>query len=342
MLSGTLIDYGWQPSRDGELMEDLTPGRVVAVHSGAFDVATEDGTIRTRLPRRLLNDGVDVAVGDWVGMSEELVRQVLPRTSAIVRNAAGRATTAQTLASNVDIAFVVTSLGPDLEPRRLERYLVAVWSSGAVPEIVLTKADRFDDVSEMLAEVAEVAVGVPLHVISSHTGFGCEDLRARIGPGTTAVLLGSSGVGKSTLVNRFAGREVMAAAPTRAGGDEGRHTTTHRELLLLPGGGLLIDTPGLRELQLWDDEGLDDAFADIAELAEDCRFRDCTHTSEPRCAVLGAVDDGTLTPERLRSWRKLQRELLMVRARQDVRLQHEENRRWEEHRREARAKARRR
>lgn len=342
MSQSILLELGWQLSHDEQLAPDLIPGRVAAVHFGAFDVFTVAGMVRSRLPNRLLRDGVDVAVGDWVGLADDMVRQVLPRTSAIVRHAAGRATTAQTLAANVDVAFLVTSLGHDLEPRRLERYLVAVWSSGALPEIVLTKADRVEDASDMVAEVAAIAIGVPIHIVSAHTGAGCNELRARIAPGRTAVLLGSSGVGKSTLVNRFAGRAMMATAPTRGGDDEGRHTTTHRELILLPDGGVIIDTPGLRELTLWDDAGFDDAFTDIAELASACRFTDCAHTSEPKCAVLAAVEDGTLSWERLHSWRKLQRELRWTLARQDIRLQHEENRRWELRRRDARARARRR
>ena len=199
-----------------------------------------------------MHESVDVAVGDWVGLGDGLIRGVLPRRSAIVRQAAGRTSEKQTLAANVDLAFIVTSLGPELEPRRIERYLVTIWESGAVPEIVLTKADRVDDPWEHVAAVEAVAVGVPIHVVSALTGQGCDALRARLAPGVTAVLIGSSGVGKSTLVNRFAGTERMAVKETRADDDEGRHTTSHRELIELPGGGLVIDTPGIRELQLWD------------------------------------------------------------------------------------------
>ncbi len=225
-------------------------------------------------------------------LGDGLIRAVLPRRSAIVRNAAGLTTTAQTLAANVDVAFVVSSLGPDLEPRRIERYLVTLWESGASPEIVLTKADRLDDPWPLVAEVEAVALGVPVHVVSAVTGQGCDALRARIAAGATAVLLGSSGVGKSTLVNHWLGEEAMATKETRDDDDEGRHTTTHRQLLVLPGGGMVIDTPGLRELQLWDvgSAGLDATFADVEELAADCRFADCTHVHEPECAVLAAVE----------------------------------------------------
>jgi ribosome biogenesis GTPase len=259
-----------------------------------------------------------------------------------VRNAAGLTTTAQTLAANVDVAFVVSSLGPDLEPRRIERYLVTIWESGASPEIVLTKADRLDDPWPLVAEVESVAIGIPVHVVSALTGDGCDELRARISAGTTAVLLGSSGVGKSTLVNRWLGDDVMVTRETREDDDEGRHTTTHRQLLTLPGGGLVIDTPGLRELQLWDvgAASLDATFTDVEELAADCRFGDCTHEHEPGCAVLAAVEWGELPRERLHSWRKLQRELLAIAMRHDALLRKQEMRKWKLRARESHPRTR--
>jgi len=336
-----LCELGWSVELADNLEPGLVPGRVTAAHRAAFDVQAAAGIVRTRLPGRLVHEQADVAVGDWVGLGDGLIRAVLPRRSAIVRNAAGRAASSQTLAANVDLALVVTSLGPELEPRRIERYLVTIWESGATPEIVLTKADRLEDPWPLVAEVEAVALGVPVHVVSAVTGQGCDALRARLQPGTTAVLLGSSGVGKSTLVNRFAGRELMAVTETRVDDDEGRHTTSHRELILLPGGGIVIDTPGLRELQLWDGgRGLGETFADVEALAGECRFNDCSHTSEPGCAVTAAAESGELTPERLRSWRKLQRELRAAAIRQDVRLRREEARRWKHISREARARAR--
>ena len=261
-----------------------------------------------------------------------------------MRNAAGRATLAQTLAANIDVAFVVSSLGPELEPRRIERYLVTIWESGATPEIVLTKADRLEDPWPMVAEVEAVALGVPVHVVSSVTGQGLDALRARIQPGTTAVLVGSSGVGKSTLVNRFVGHEQMAVNEVRADDDEGQHTTSHRELILLPGGGVVIDTPGIRELQLWDasESGMSETFSDVEELAGECRFNDCTHTSEPGCAVLAAVASGELASDRLQSWFKLQRELRAIAIRHDHLLRKEETRRWKLLGKEGKARARRR
>jgi ribosome biogenesis GTPase / thiamine phosphate phosphatase len=337
-----LRELGWNDELAENLEPGLVSGRVAAVHRGAFDVWTEAGEVRSRLPGRLLHEGLDVAVGDWVGLGDGLVRAVLPRRSALVRKAAGLTTAAQTLAANIDIAFVVSSLGPDLEPRRLERYLVAIWESGAAPEIVLTKADRFDDPWEMVAEVEAVALGVPVHVVSAVTGQGCDALRMRIRDSATAVLIGSSGVGKSTLVNRWLGEELMATKETREDDDEGRHTTTHRQLLVLPGGGMVIDTPGLRELQLWDADAaaLDATFADIEELAAECRFADCTHVHEPDCAVLAAVESAELPGERLHSWRKLQRELLAIAMRKDVLLRKEEGRKWRLRAREGRARAR--
>jgi ribosome biogenesis GTPase len=337
-----LDELGWNDELADNLEPGLTPGRVAAVHRGAFDVWTADAAVRSRLPGRLMHDGLDVAVGDWVGLGDGLIRTVLPRRSAIVRIAAGLTTTAQTLAANVDVAFVVSSLGPDLEPRRIERYLVTIWESGASPEIVLTKADRHNDPWELVAEVEAVALGVPVHVVSALNGQGCDALRARIRAGATTVLLGSSGVGKSTLVNRWLGDEVMATKETREDDDEGRHTTTHRQLLTLPGGGLVIDTPGLRELQLWDagSAALDATFADVEELAADCRFGDCTHTHEPECAVLVAVETGELPRERLESWRKLQRELRAIAMRHDALLRKEELRKWKLRTREGRARTR--
>jgi len=332
---------GWTPELAEQLEPGLVPGRVVAAHRAAYDVQTSDGGVRTRLPGRLMHDSVDVAVGDWVGLGDGLIRAVMPRRSAVVRQAAGRTSEKQTLAANVDLAFIVTSLGPELEPRRIERYLVTIWESGATPEIVLTKVDRVDDPSAQVAAVEAVAMGAPIHVVSALTGEGCDALRARLAPGVTAVLIGSSGVGKSTLVNRFAGAERMAVKETRVDDDEGRHTTSHRELIELPGGGLVIDTPGIRELQLWDSGGMDEAFADVEDLAAACRFNDCSHSTEPGCAVNAALASGELTQERYESWRKLQRELRAIAVRSDARLRREEKRKWQQRARDGRARARR-
>jgi ribosome biogenesis GTPase len=338
-----LGELGWRPELAESLETHQTPARIAVEHRGQYVGYAALGELRVRLPGRLRHEGVDVAVGDWVAVADDrVVQAVLPRRSAIVRNAAGLSTTAQTLAANVDVAFVVTSLGPDVEPRRIERYLVSIWESGATPEIVLTKADRLEDPWPLVAEVESVALGVPVHVVSALTGQGCDALRARLTPGLTAVLLGSSGVGKSTLVNRWVGRELLATRETREDDDEGRHTTTHRELILLPGGGLVIDTPGLRELQLWDvgNDALEAAFADVEELAGGCRFGDCVHDREPGCAVRAALHAGELSHDRFDSWRKLQKELRAIAIRHDVRLRKEEARKWRIRTREGRARAR--
>ncbi len=340
MIEIDLGVLGWNPELADNLAPGLVPGRVVAAHRAAFDVQTAAEVVRTRLPGRLMHESVEVAVGDWVGLGDGLIRGVLPRRSAIVRKSAGLTSQSQTLAANVDVAFIVSSLGPDLEPRRIERYLVTVWESGASPEVVLTKADRMEDPWPLVAEVEAVALGVLVHVVSAVTGQGIDSLRGRLGPGATAVLIGSSGVGKSTLVNRWAGRELMATRETRVDDDEGRHATTHRELIVLPGGGMVIDTPGIRELQLWDGGGIDETFADVEELAAACRFNDCSHTAEPGCAVKAALGSGELSRERHASWLKLQRELRAIEIRHSARLRKEERKRWHQLTRDARDRTR--
>jgi len=247
------------------------------------------------------------------------------------------------LAANVDVAFLVQALPLDFNVRRLERSLAMAWESGAQPVVLLTKTDLVDDLAPFLAEVETVTLGAcPVEAVSAKTGDGLDDLLRWFAGNRTAVLLGSSGVGKSTLVNRWLGEEAMATEETREDDDEGRHTTTHRQLLVLPGGGLVIDTPGLRELQLWDVDSaaLDATFADVEELAADCRFGDCTHVHEPECAVLAAVESGELPGERLHSWRKLQRELRAIAMRHDILLRKEEARKWRLRAREGRARAR--
>jgi ribosome biogenesis GTPase len=218
----------------------------------------------------------------------------------------------------VDTIFLVSGLDGDFNPRRIERYLTAAWDSGARPVVVLNKLDRCDNPEGCLLEAEAVAMGVPVHRVSALTGENCDELRAYLGRGQTVSLLGSSGVGKSTLLNRFLGREAQRTAAVRESDDRGKHATTHRELFVAPSGGLLIDTPGLREIQLWEgDQGIESAFSDVEELAEDCRFADCRHQGEPGCAVEAAAASGELPRERLESYRKLQRELRQLHLRQD-------------------------
>jgi ribosome biogenesis GTPase / thiamine phosphate phosphatase len=227
------------------------------------------------------------------------------------------------VAANVDTVFVVTAFGFDLNPRRLERYLTSAWDSGSTPVVVVNKSDTADDPESELLEIEPVTMGVAVYPVSAVTGEGLELLEQYLQQAQTVALLGSSGVGKSTLVNRFAGREVLATAQTSANG-RGRHTTSHRELVPLPSGAVLLDTPGMRELQLWaDEEVLDTTFSEISELAAQCRFSDCSHETEPGCAIRGALNDGTLSRERWESYSKLQRELRALAIRKDARLRSE-------------------
>jgi len=316
----------------------LIPGRVSIQHRGAYDVLTAEGELRCDVAGRLYDEAASPAdlpaVGDWVAVAarpEEAagtVQAVLARRTKFSRKTAWQASEEQVLAANVDVALIVTSLNEDMNLRRLERYLTLAWESGATPVLVLTKADLADDVPAVVAEVESVAFGAAVHAISSVTGEGLDELRAHLRPGVTAALLGSSGVGKSTLVNTLVGEELLETREIREDG-KGRHTTTRRELIQLPGGELVIDTPGMREVQLWiADDGLEEAFSDVTELFEHCRFSDCAHESEPGCAVKEAIANGTLAPERWESYLKLQRELAHLDRRLDKRAQAEERKRW--------------
>jgi ribosome biogenesis GTPase / thiamine phosphate phosphatase len=241
--------------------------------------------------------------------SRALVHSVLPRKSCFVRKEAGKKVEQQVMAANVDVAFLVCALDNDFSARRIERYLAQCWESAARPVLLLNKADVCADTREKSAEVDRIALGTQILIISAKTGEGIAEIEKLLTPGLTFVLLGSSGVGKSTLVNRLLGETAQATKPVRDGDSKGRHTTTAREIFALPGGALLMDTPGMRELQLWDaSEGVAQTFADIEELAAQCRFHDCSHTTEPGCAVLEAVQAGTLDLARLESRKKLLKE----------------------------------
>jgi ribosome small subunit-dependent GTPase A len=313
---------GWSPARAAELPPDSAPARVSRVDRGRLTVLSADGERRVHPGAGLFDEtGLSgPAVGDWVALRGELAVAVLPRRSAFVRTVAGRTSAAQVVAANLDLVFVVDALIGEARLRRVERYLAVAWSSGATPVVVLTKADLSDDVAATVEQVREDALGVDVLAVSSVTGERMDAVRALLGPGRTAAMVGPSGVGKSSLANALAGHPIAGTGDIREGDGRGRHTTTARELHLLPDGGLLVDTPGMRELGLYDDlDGVDTAYADVALLAADCRFRDCGHRGEPGCAVAAAIDGGRLDPARYTAWRKLQaeahRQLLRVDAR---------------------------
>jgi ribosome biogenesis GTPase len=331
-----LAQLGWTPALEEQFAphagDGLEPARVAVEHRGAYAVYTARGERWAELSGRLRHAAEErgdlPAVGDWVAVTSTdpaLVQAVLPRRTKFSRMAANDhgQTIEQVVAANVDTVFMTAGLDGDLNIRRLERYLTLGWESGASPVVVLTKADLCPDVEAEVLEVESVAVGVPVHAVSNVTGDGVEALRLYFAEGRTVAALGSSGVGKSSLVNRLAGEELMAVGELRADG-KGRHTTTNRQLLLLPGGGIYLDTPGMREIRLWEsDEGLDSAFEDVAAAAANCRFADCGHQAEPDCGVRAALADGTLQRERYESWRKLENELRWLAVRQDGRLRSE-------------------
>jgi ribosome biogenesis GTPase len=312
----------------------LVPARVASEGRGVYRLLgcrAVRGELRGRL-RAELAPGERPAVGDWVAVREggdlAIIHAVLERRSALVRRAAGSAADPQVVAANIDIAFVVTAVTRDFNPRRIERYIAAVWDGGAEPVVVLNKTDVGGDIDAMVGEVAAIAPGVPVIRTSTVTAEGLDALRAFLAPGRTVGLVGSSGVGKSSIVNRLLGDVVQDTRETRRD-EKGRHTTARRDLIELPSGGLLIDTPGMREFGLVEDGGgVDTLFADIGELAARCRFPDCSHQGEPGCAVAAAMEEGVLDPERLRSYQKLQREIAAAERRRDPVLAHNTKKRW--------------
>ena len=305
---------------------DVMVGRIVRYDRICALAATDAGEIVVDVPGRLRRrrDGNELpCVGDWValtplaGGNRALLAAILPRHSQLVRHVAGTENTSQVLAANIDTLFLVSGLDRDFNVRRIERYLTLAWQSGAQPVVVLNKADTCSDLDFVLKETELVASGAPVHAVSAVTELGIDVLRSYLGPGRTGALVGSSGVGKSTLLNALLGEQRMLTGAVRPADQRGRHVTSHRELVVLPSNaGCLIDTPGLRELQLWGDQGgLLRAFADVVAFAARCRFQDCSHDVEPDCAVRGAVESGELAGDRFESYRALQEEMGSLKAR---------------------------
>lgn len=300
-------------------LENHSFGRICAEHKEGYELFFENGKIKAIISGKFRNNCKTredfPAVGDWVvfdslaNEKKAIIHSVFPRKSKFSRKMAGKETQEQIIASNIDFAFIVCALNYDFNLRRIERYLSLVWQSGSTPVIVLTKADLCPDIQAKICEVESIAFGVDIHAISNLSAEGVDVLKKYFKENKTAVLLGSSGVGKSSIINNLAKESVMKVNDLRKNIEKGQHTTTHKQMIILPEGGLIIDTPGIRELQLWDaEDGICQTFKDIEEISKLCKFSDCTHTNEPGCAVQKAIKDGSLDPGRLRNYLKVQKE----------------------------------
>ncbi len=342
-LMNELQALGWSPFFEEAFfqyrMQGFTAGRVASEHKNIYRVHVAGGELLARVAGKLLHraetSGDFPAVGDWVVITEHKDQKsasilgVLPRKSKFSRKAAGENVREQIAAANVDTIFLIQGLDHDFNLRRTERYLVMGWESGARPVLVLSKSDLCHDIEQKLQDVTSIAPGVRVHAISSVKNQGVEELYPYIYDGQTIAFLGSSGAGKSTLINRLLGQERQKVREVREKDGKGRHTTTYRELILLPQGGCLIDTPGMRELQLWSSgDGFQNAFSDISTLSANCRYDDCRHDSEPECAVKKAVEEGRLDMARLDSYRKLEKEVEYLNSREDISLSLERKAKW--------------
>ncbi|MBN1152218.1 MAG: ribosome small subunit-dependent GTPase A [Dehalococcoidia bacterium] len=325
-----LISWGFGPYFQQQLSDNAIPARIAAEHRDGYVVWSTAGEGLAKLSGRLIRD-LQVAsypgVGDWVTLralplegESSIIDGLLDRRTLFTRAAAGQQTRGQVIAANVDIVFVVSGLDADYNIRRIERYLARIWASGAEPIVILNKADVCDDVAARIAEIEAVSPGLTVIATSAKRSEGLDGIRQLLHPGTTGAFVGSSGAGKSTLINSLLGEERFATSEVRADDSRGRHTTTHRQLVVLPWGGLLVDTPGMRELALYDDEGIDAVFSDIESMSAHCRFRDCSHQGEPGCAVQQAVHRGEIPAERLDHYLKLRAEARSYELRSDERL----------------------
>jgi len=335
-----LRSYGWGPYFAGRLVAlghpTLQPGRVVRAHRGFLKLQTADGAVEANLSGRSYHLASDVAhlpvVGDWVAYRRPaggpaVVQEILPRRTQLSRKSAGARAVEQVVAANVDLVLLVMGLDGDYNLRRLERLLAMAEESGARSAVVLNKADLCSDLPPRFEAARALCPGSPIVALSALDGT-LEELELLLARGETVAFVGSSGVGKSTLINRLMGDDERPTRPVRAGDSRGRHTTTHRELFRLPGGCLVIDNPGVREIQLWGADGsLPKVFDDIERLASGCRFAGCGHDTEPGCAVRRAIEDGKLDGARLESRRRLERETIALQARKDVRARREHDKR---------------
>jgi len=332
-----LSTLGFSPFFEDQLLgRDAIPARIAAEHRGSYHVWSQTGVGAAQLAGRLVQELEGEAfpgVGDWVTLKSapgpdqtSIIDSLLTRRTVFIRGAAGRQARGQVVAANVDTVFAVCGLDADYNIRRIERYLARIWASGAQPVVILNKCDVCDARDERVAEVEAICLGVPVFATSALLSKGVEEIQPYIWPGATAAFVGSSGAGKSTLVNALMGEDKMATGDVRADDGRGRHTTTHRQLIVLPRGGLLIDTPGMRELQLLDEEGISTVFSDVEELSAQCRFGDCSHESEPGCAVREAVARGELPAKRLEHYLKLAAEAHAYELRHNKRLRRQAER----------------
>ncbi|MFC1607658.1 ribosome small subunit-dependent GTPase A [Candidatus Latescibacterota bacterium] len=331
MSNCELEALGWNSFFEKEFAsykeEGFEAGRVAVENRNSYIVYSEFGELAGEASGRMLYSSLHAElpkVGDWVAMAvfpeekKAIIHHVLPRKTQFSRNAAGKKTSEQVVAANLDIVFIVQGLDFNYNLRRLERYLVMAHESKAQPAAILNKADLCDDWEERASEVRSLASDIPVFAVSAKSGMGVDEIKHLITPGMTVAFIGSSGVGKSTIINRLAGKDILETGEVRDFDSKGRHVTTRRELILLPDGGMLVDTPGMRELQLWTaDDGIRETFADIEEMAQDCHFADCTHTVEAKCAVLQAVKDGSLPVKRHENYVKMQKELSYLDTKQD-------------------------